>query len=233
MDNVNFPLSEENQDKYYDHSEIDTNGTTYEVYKIDGKCYDVLGNEVQCKINEDKEVIDGNFEGYRNKPFFDAHTSLAEINKIVELLYNLMQEAGLKPSDIVGTGAIYYRNGNDGTDFDWSMNDRTCEFMMFYNTEEQLGFAKVWVDKQGNLGGYTWDDEGHGEGKEISVSGFTQYPEEFAALCFEQADMKGLFDAPINQIKWDEPVKNTSYDWLYDYEDDEEWEEEEWEDMDY
>lgn len=222
MDKINFPLSEENQDKYYDHSEIDTNGTTYEVYKIDGKCYDVLGNEVKCKLNEDKE-----------ESSFNANTSLSEINRIVEQFNNLMKEAGLQASDIYGNGAVYYRNGNDGTDFDWSMNDRTCEFMMFYNTEEQLGFAKCWIDKQGNLVGYTWDDEGHGEGKEFEIRDFTEYPEEFAALCFEQADMKGLFDVSINEIKWDEPVQRTSYDWLYEYEDDEEWiEEDEWEDED-
>lgn len=227
MDKLEFPLSEENQDKYYDHSEIDTNGTTFEVYKIDGKCYDVLGNEVNCKnLNED---VDG---GVEDKPFFDARTSLKEITEIVKFFQNLMKEEGVNPSDLVDNGAIYYRNGNDGTDFDWQCNDRTCEFMMFYNTDEQLGFAKVWVDKQGNLAGYTWGDEGHGEGKEVSIQGFTQYPEDFAALCFEQADMKGLFDVVIDQIKWDEPVQRTSYDWLYDYEDDEEWEEEEWEDED-
>ena len=32
-------------------------------------------------------------------------------------------------SMLIDNGAIYYMNGNDGTDFDFSMNDRTCEFV--------------------------------------------------------------------------------------------------------
>ena len=45
-----FPLSEEDQDKYYDHSAIDrTNGTAFDIYKIDNTYYDVLGN----KVNQD------------------------------------------------------------------------------------------------------------------------------------------------------------------------------------
>lgn len=32
-------------------------------------------------------------------------------------------------SMLIDNGAIYYMNGNDGTGFDFSMNDRTCEFV--------------------------------------------------------------------------------------------------------
>lgn len=211
---MEFPLSEENQDKYFDHSEIDTNGTTFEVYKIDGKFYDVLGNEVK---GEGKVV--------ESKHAFDPQTSLKEINEIVDYFYNLMEEKGVKPEDLAGDGAVYYRNGNDGTDFDWQVNDNTCEFMMFYKSSE-MGFAKLQVTKSGDLVGYYWGEEGYGEGEKIGIENFTQYPEEFVALCYEQADMLGKYDEPINNINWDADVQSTYYDWMQEYEDDEEWYEE-------
>ena len=59
---------------------------------------------------------------------------------------------------------IYYQNGNDGTDFDWRCNGRTCEFFIFYNSERQLGYMKVYATKDGNLEGYVWDTERYSEG---------------------------------------------------------------------
>lgn len=51
-------MSDEDQEKYYYDTYKDTNGTFYDVYKMDGKLYDVLGNEVEekteAKLNEDQ-----------------------------------------------------------------------------------------------------------------------------------------------------------------------------------
>lgn len=55
--------------------------------------------------------------------------------------------------------SIYYMNGNDGTDFDWVMNDRTCEFFVFYDTEANMGYVKAYVTRDGNIEGYVWDTE--------------------------------------------------------------------------
>ena len=54
---------------------------------------------------------------------------------------------------------VYYMNGNDGTDFDWDCNGRTCEFFVFYDTEDQLGYVKAYVTRDGNIEGYVWDTE--------------------------------------------------------------------------
>ncbi len=32
-------------------------------------------------------------------------------------------------SMLIENGTIFYMNGNDGTNFDFDMNDRTCEFV--------------------------------------------------------------------------------------------------------
>lgn len=55
-------MSDEDQEKYYYDTYEDTNGTFYDVYKMDGKLYDVLGNEVkektEAKLNEDQYEAD-------------------------------------------------------------------------------------------------------------------------------------------------------------------------------
>lgn len=49
---IDFPLNSDNQEKYYDRTAIDTNGTLYDIYKINDKCYDINGNEI---VDEQKE----------------------------------------------------------------------------------------------------------------------------------------------------------------------------------
>ena len=58
-------------------------------------------------------------------------------------------------------------NGNDGTMFDWSCNNRTCEFFQFYLSNE-MGVIKVYLCKDGFLRGYYWGKEGRAKGQEIT-----------------------------------------------------------------
>ena len=148
------------------------------------------------------------------------------LDKIIETFESLMNENNLTKEDMVDDGAIYYRNGNDGTDFDWQCNNRTCEFTMFYKSTE-LGFAKLYLTDEGYLEGYMWLDEGKAEGKEIGGERLTREPEEFAALCYEQADELGKYDENITNINWSVSA-SLAHDWLCDYEGDEEWEDEDW-----
>ena len=62
---------------------------------------------------------------------------------------------------------IYYMNGNDGTDFDWDCNDRTCEFMVFYDSIDQLGYCQVYATKDGELVGYVFDTERYSGGVKL------------------------------------------------------------------
>lgn len=231
MNNITFPLSEDNQDKYYHHTAIDhKNGTTFDIFEIEGKFYDILGNEVN-EDGTDKKIEEASEQDDRYYRDLQKY-GLKEIDGIVAKFEELIKEYQIPMSDLVGTGSIYYMNGNDGTDFDWQANDRTCEFMMFYKSTE-LGFAKLSIRKDGSLDGYVWLEEGKGEAVEVHVDGYTEYPEEFAALLFEQADQLGKYDENIGLINWNAKVERTSYDWLYDYEDEEDdWYEEEEEDYD-
>ena len=50
---------------------------------------------------------------------------------------------------------LYYMNGNDGTDFDWQVNNRICEFMAFYPSGH--GAVKAMLYKNGDLDLYAYD----------------------------------------------------------------------------
>ena len=52
---VKFPLSGDDQMKYFIDKRIDTNGTFYDIYKINGKYYDELSNEITDYKNEIEE----------------------------------------------------------------------------------------------------------------------------------------------------------------------------------
>lgn len=101
--------------------------------------------------------------------------------------------------DLDTNGAIHYMNGNDGTDFDWSVNDRLCEFMIFH--QDERGFIKVFVGKNNAADVYIYETG--------DVSPTQKYQkklnvpaEEFASLMYEITDAKGLFDRPIDDLDW-------------------------------
>lgn len=56
ISNVKFPLSDTDKEKYYYDTKIDTNGTFFDVYRIDGKDYDFIGNLVENTSLDSLEV---------------------------------------------------------------------------------------------------------------------------------------------------------------------------------
>ena len=59
---------------------------------------------------------------------------------------------------LYNNGAIYYMNGNDGTEFDWNMNNRLCEFLVFHKNE--MGFIKAFVNMDNSIDMYIFEDGG-------------------------------------------------------------------------
>jgi hypothetical protein len=96
-------------------------------------------------------------------------------------------------------------NGNDGTHFDWFANDRVCEFFMFFKSTE-MGFIKVFLDNEGYVTGYLYE-ENYKYGDEPIM-----LPKKYigkddaiylAALLLKEADGRGIYDKPIDQIDFD------------------------------
>lgn len=102
---------------------------------------------------------------------------------------------------------IYYMNGNDGTDFDYSANNRTCEFVVFYKKSE-MGFIRVMVGKRvGSIHGYVYADGGI---KPLEKGGVLE--EEYADMnsvnllayqLWKYGDCKNIYDEPICNIDFD------------------------------
>ena len=51
---------------------------------------------------------------------------------------------------------VYYMNSNDGTDFDWECNERTCELEVMYEGKNYV-YIRVFVSKKGKIYGYVWN----------------------------------------------------------------------------
>jgi hypothetical protein len=91
-------------------------------------------------------------------------------------------------------------NGNDGTDFDFGMNDRTCEFMSFYKSTN-YGFFKVFVTRDGKITGYAYLDGGHGEAIHLEPKHVGEKEaKEFARALQLYADNLKKWDCNIEEI---------------------------------
>ncbi len=100
---------------------------------------------------------------------------------------------------------IFYMNGNDGTDFDFSRNKRTCEFMVFYKKSE-MGFIKAYVCDDDTISGYYFE-ECQSTGKKIEKEKIaTGSARAFADQLLAIADNKGLWDMPISRLDFAEII---------------------------
>jgi hypothetical protein len=103
----------------------------------------------------------------------------------------------IKNEDLCDNGAIYYMNGNDGTDFDWDWNNRVCEFMKFYKSNE-YGLIKVFVNRNGIIDGYIYKEEGKGKAIELEPINIGEsQARAFKKYLMENYDKKGLWDSIV------------------------------------
>lgn len=64
------------------------------------------------------------------------------------------------PDDLEDREAIFYMNGKNGTEFDWYVNDKVSDFMIFYNDEDNLGAVKATIYNNGELLIYVYGEQG-------------------------------------------------------------------------
>ncbi len=104
---------------------------------------------------------------------------------------------GITPEQLLDSGAIFYMNGNDGTDFDWRFNNRTCEFMVFYKSTN-YGIMQVVVTDCGFIKGYYYADNGKADAIHLE----SQYVGAIEAL-----ELKNwLEDNFDDKMLWDKPI---------------------------
>lgn len=107
-------------------------------------------------------------------------------------------------SDLEKDGAVFYMNGQNGTAFDWYVNDRLSNFFIFYNDKENLGAVKGMLYKNGILDVYLYGNKGHDKPMERQFQ--------------IEADEKELFDLAVLLTKradgklWDEDIRKLDSD---------------------
>ena len=135
---------------------------------------------------------------------------LAEIvRKMGECLNAYLPE--ISCSDLEEDGTVYYMNGKNGTEFDWHVNDRLSNFMVFYDDEDKLGAVKASVYRDGGMLIYVYGDQGRSIRKEIKDIFLDVTEEEMLKLAVRlrtSADDKRIWDASVQKIDTDtEPDK--------------------------
>ena len=144
------------------------------------------------------------------------------IEKVTEYIRNARSLVPAVTDDMLDTnGAIHYMNGNDGTDFDWGVNDHLCEFMVFGKNE--MGFIKVLVEKNDVIRGWIYEDFGMRPTHTLETAKLDEgEARKFACQMFQIADRKQLWDRPITELDFTEEVSSEWDSMLND--EDEEWE---------
>jgi len=87
--------------------------------------------------------------------------------KLLERLCDFIEEIKVKYPDtpLERGGDIEYANGNDGTDFDWGVNEHLCEFGCGYDDGRVWAF-KVLIDTEGEAVCYCYPN---GEPKPVEI----------------------------------------------------------------
>lgn len=138
---------------------------------------------------------------------------LGEIKKIIDdSIRKYLPD--VKSSDLEDNGNIYYMNGKNGTEFDWYVNDRISDFMVFYDDENKLGALKLSLYNDGTTVIYIYGDHGSKLIKEIETSIKVTQKEmlNLAVILKNEADDKRIFDGSIFKIDSDKEVSKEKID---------------------
>ena len=126
-----------------------------------------------------------------------------EIERIFKVARNMYPNVTDNMLDANGT--IYYMNGNDSTPFDWSCNNRLCEFFIFHKSE--MGFIKANVNSDDTIDIYIYETDNAMK----PTYTFTEEMESLRARDFVKimnyiADDNCLWNKPIDELDWDVDV---------------------------
>ncbi|MBT9775260.1 DUF2185 domain-containing protein [Clostridium sp. MCC353] len=129
---------------------------------------------------------------------------LNEIRKIIDenmVLYL----PHVKSGDLENDGAIFYMNAQNGTEFDWFVNDRFPFFMVFYNDKDNLGAVKLVLCNTGEVQIYLYDEKGKKLVKmvkeHLDIDKIDML--KLAAVLTREADDKKIWGGNIDNIHTD------------------------------
>lgn len=112
------------------------------------------------------------------------------------------------PRQLEQDGAVFYMNSQNGTEFDWYVNDRLPSFMVFYNDEANLGAVKLHLNRNGTVSVYLYGEQGARLQKQETLP--AEYTEEellgLAVQLRQAADDQQRWDADIRLLAADGAV---------------------------
>lgn len=130
------------------------------------------------------------------------------MNRILNEIRNIIDKnmalylPHVKSSDLENGGAIYYMNANNGTEFDWFVNDRIPFFMVFYNDNDNLGAVKLALYNSGEVQLYLYDEQGKNLVKIVKEHLDINKMDilKLALILTREADDKKIWDGNIETI---------------------------------
>ncbi len=146
------------------------------------------------------------------------------LSKIKEIMIDCVEKylPDIALTDLEGDGAVFYMNGKNGTEFDWYVNDKLSNFMVFYDDKDNMGAVKATLYNDGGLLIYAYGDRGKTVIQEINT--YLDVPDEdilsLAVVLRNEADDNRVWDENIEKLntdlvpgadKIDEFVSNTHY----------------------
>lgn len=126
---------------------------------------------------------------------------LEQIKKVInDSIKEYMPE--VKPENLEENGAIYYMNAQNGTEWDYYVNEHLSYFMVFYNDKENLGAVKLSLYTDGYYTLYLYNEKGKNLLKTIDskIDVVENDVLKFATLLKVQMDDKDNWDANIEKI---------------------------------
>lgn len=132
-----------------------------------------------------------------------------EFKREIERIMNVARSMYPNITDemLYSNGAIHYMNGNDGTEFDWRLNGRLCEFYIFHKNE--YGFVRADVNKDNTINVYIYKDGGMSPTYKFTEEMESLRAEGFARVMNYIADHEGKWNMPIDELDWDVDVMET------------------------
>ena len=124
-----------------------------------------------------------------------------EVKKVINYINECRKEfPDVKDSDLEKDGAIFYMNGNDGTDFDWEVNNRLCEFGIGVADGSVFAF-KCHVNKDGSTECYCYP---HGEMQPVKIIEKNLFDKnevnDLYLTMMKVADNKYLWDNTVEEL---------------------------------
>lgn len=133
-----------------------------------------------------------------------ANRILCEIKKIIDKNMALYLPH-VKSSELEDGGAVFYMNGQNGTEFDWYVNDRFPYFMVFYSDKDNLGAVKLVLYNTGEAQVYLYGEKGKKliktEKEHLDIDKIDML--KLAAVLIREADDKKMWDRNIDNIHVD------------------------------